>query len=55
MSKAVLNYDDIGVQKTAFHKSYYPIDIDKLNIDKILISVVSSGKKRFRTRYWIQS
>ena len=46
MSKAILNFDDTDVKKSTFHKSNYPIDIDILNIDKILISdKVSYGKK----------
>ena len=38
MTRAILNFHDIEVKKSIFHKSKHPIDGDKLNIDKILIS-----------------
>ena len=37
------------VKKSAFHKSRYPIDIDKVNIGKIVIfNQVLFGKKGFK-------
>lgn len=42
----VFNFDDIEVKKSAFHRSKYPIDINEVNIDKIVISEKApSGKK----------
>lgn len=42
----ILNFDDIEVKKSAFHRSKHPIDINEVNIDKIVISEKApSGKK----------
>ena len=42
----IINFDDIEVKKSAFHRSKYPIDINEVNIDKIVISEKApSGKK----------
>ena len=42
----IFNFDDIEVKKSAFHGSKYPIDINEVNIDKIVISEKApSGKK----------
>ena len=42
----IFNFDDIEVKKSAFHRSKYPIDINAVNIDKIVISEKApSGKK----------
>ena len=42
----IFNFDDIEVKKSAFHRSKYAIDINEVNIDKIVISEKApSGKK----------
>ena len=42
----IFNFDDIEIKKSAFHRSKYPIDINEVNIDKIVISEKApSGKK----------
>ena len=38
MSKAILNFDDSEIKKSAFHKTKYPIDINKKDIKKMLVS-----------------
>ena len=48
MSKTILNFDDIEVKKSAFHKTKNPIDIDKIDIKNTVISnKISYGKKGF--------
>ena len=34
MSKAILNFHDIEVKRSTFHKSTYPIDINEVDIKK---------------------
>ena len=49
MSKTNLNFGNIEVKKIAFHNSKYPINIEKVDIKKILMSNrVSHGKKVFK-------
>ena len=38
MSEKTLKFDDIRVNKKAFHKSKQPINLDLVNVDQILIS-----------------
>ena len=46
MNKAVLNLDDFEVKNITFHSSTYPIDIDKVDVKKIVVSNnVLNGKK----------
>ena len=48
MSNADLNFNNTEVKKSAFDKSKYPINIDKVDIEKIETSnKISYGKKGF--------
>ena len=38
MSKPILNFNDIDVKKSTFHKFKYPTDINEVDSDKIVIS-----------------
>ena len=47
-------FGDIEVKKNAFHKSKHPIDINEVNIGKVVISnKVSCGTKRFLRPFWM--
>ena len=38
MSEAILNFNDIEVKNSKFHKSMYQIDINEVDTDEIVIS-----------------
>lgn len=49
MSKANLNFDNIEIKKSAFHSSKYLINIDKVNIEKkVITNKISYGKSGFK-------
>ena len=37
MSKTILNFDNIEIKKSTFHKYKDPVDINEVDIDKIVI------------------
>ena len=54
MSKVNSNFADFELKKSAIYNLKYPINIDKADITKILISnKVSYGKKRIQILYWL--
>ena len=49
MGKVIFNFDDIEVKKSKFNKFKYPVDINEVDNDKIIISYkVSAGEKGFK-------
>ena len=49
VNKDSLTFDDIEVEKRRFHYSKYPLDINDVDINKIMVfNKVSFGKKGFK-------
>ena len=49
VNKDGLTFDDIEVEKRRFHYSKYPLDINDVDINKIMVfNKVSFGKKGFK-------
>ena len=38
MSKTILTFDNIITEKHTFHRSNHPIDINSINIEKLVVS-----------------
>ena len=49
VNKDGLTFDDIEIEKRRFHYSKYPLDINDVDINKIMVlNKVSFGKKGFK-------
>ena len=55
IKKQILTFGKIEIEKRKFYYSKYPININNVNIKKIIISKKkSSSKKRFLIIYWLK-
>ena len=48
MEKTIIKFGDVAIQKQKFHQHKRPVSMKNIDINKIVVSKVSFGKKGFK-------